>query len=82
MLVKITSSGVTVYMSWNGATEYDNWVFYVASFATFTNTTQIDTAKLTAFETSATIVDSPTDFVRVIARKGTAILSTLEIVSF
>ncbi|KAJ5479104.1 hypothetical protein N7530_004613 [Penicillium desertorum] len=81
--VKTTSSGATVYMSWNGATEYDNWVVYAAPSATSTNNTQIiATAKRTGFETSATLVDPPTTFVQVVARKGTTVLGTSEVVSF
>ncbi|KAJ5978173.1 hypothetical protein N7501_001515 [Penicillium viridicatum] len=80
--VNKTDSRATVYMSWNGATEYDNWVVYAASSATSTNNTQIATAKRSGFETSATIVDPPTDFVQVVARKGTTVLGTSEVVSF
>ncbi|KAJ5467413.1 hypothetical protein N7475_005165 [Penicillium sp. IBT 31633x] len=77
-----TDSGATVYMSWNGATEYDNWVIYAASSANSTNNTQIATAKRTGFETSATLTDPPTNFVQLVARKGSAALSSSEIISF
>ncbi|KAJ6139070.1 hypothetical protein N7471_005556 [Penicillium samsonianum] len=80
--VNSTSSGATVYMSWNGDTEYDNWALYAASSATSTNNTQIATAMRTGFETSATLVDPPTNFVQVFARKGTSLLGTSEAVSF
>lgn len=80
--VNSTSSGATVYMSWNGATEYDNRVLYAASSATSTNNTQIATDKRTGFETSATLVDPSTNFVQVVARKGTTLLGTSEAVSF
>ena len=82
MSVNKTSSGATIYMSWNGATEYDNWVIYAASSATSINNTQIATAKRSGFETSATIADPPTNFVQVVARKGTTVLGTSEVVSF
>lgn len=77
-----TDSGATVYMSWNGATEYDNWVIYAASSATSTNNTQIATAKRTGFETSTTLNHPPTDFIQVVARKGTTVLGTSEIIPF
>ncbi|CAI7672734.1 unnamed protein product [Penicillium crustosum] len=80
--VNKTSSDATIYMSWNGATEYDNWVIYAASSATSINNTQIATAKRSGFETSATIADPPTNFVQVVARKGTTVLGTSEVVSF
>ncbi|CAG7930570.1 unnamed protein product [Penicillium olsonii] len=80
--VKNTTDGATVYMSWNGATEYDNWVVYAAASATSSNTTKIASAKRTGFETKVDLTNPPTSFVQVVARKGSDVLGTSEIVSF
>ncbi|KAJ5669528.1 hypothetical protein N7462_010598 [Penicillium macrosclerotiorum] len=77
-----TASGATVYMSWNGATDYDNWVVYSATSETSTNNTQIGAAKRNGFETIVTLTSPPSNYIQVVARQGNNVLGTSEIVSF
>lgn len=82
--VKVIRSGnaVTVYMSWNGATEYDNWVVYSATSQTSVHNQEVSTAKRTGFETAVTLRNLPTRYIQVVARQGDRTLSTSETVTF
>lgn len=82
--VNVTRSGnkVTVYMSWNGATDYDNWVVYSATSRTSVNNQEISTARRTGFETAVTLSDLSTHYIQVVARQGDRVLSTSETVTF
>lgn len=82
LTVQKTSEGASVYMSWNGATDYDNWVVYSAASANSVNGTQIDIARRTGFETVVSVDSPPTNYIQVAARQGTKVLGTSEIVSF
>jgi hypothetical protein len=82
VVVQRTDEGATVYMSWNGATEYDNWVVYSATSNTSVTTTQLGSANRTGFETAVNVTSPPTDFLQVVARQGSTVLGSSEIVSF
>lgn len=82
LYVQRTDDGATVYMSWNGATEYDNWVVYSAASNDSADTQQISQAARTGFETAVNITNPPTDYIQVAARQGNTVLGTSEIVSF
>ena len=77
-----TDDGATVYMSWNGATDYDNWVIYSATSEDSTNNQQISSANRTGFETMVNLTSPPTNYIQVAALQGTKVLGTSEIVSF
>ncbi|KAJ5721553.1 uncharacterized protein N7483_009487 [Penicillium malachiteum] len=77
-----TSSGIVVYMSWNGATDYDSWAVYSASSANSTNNQQISSAKRTGFETSVTLNNVTTAYIQVAALQGSNVLGTSDIVAF
>ncbi|KAJ6028630.1 hypothetical protein N7540_004206 [Penicillium herquei] len=77
-----TSSGIVVYMSWNGATDYDGWAVYSASSTNSTNNQQISFAKRTAFETSVTLKNVTTAYIQVAALQGSNVLGTSDIVAF
>lgn len=72
----------TVYMSWNGATDYDNWVIYSATSQSSLNSQEISTVQRTGFETAVTLSDPPTRYIQVVARQGDRVLSTSETVTF
>jgi hypothetical protein len=83
VVVQRTGAGATVFMSWNGATEYDNWVVYSAAASNDSaNNQQISSAQRTGFETAVNVTSPRTNYIQVVARKGNAILGTSEIVSF
>lgn len=77
-----TSDGVDVYMSWNGATEYDNWAIYSAPALDSTDTTFIYSYDRTGFETKASVSGLPTAFIQVVARQGDNVLGTTDIIPF
>lgn len=64
----------TVYMSWNGATEYDNWAVYGAQTENASNKTLLSTVARTGFESSTTL-NQLTEYIQVVARKGTTNLA-------
>ncbi|KAJ5083490.1 hypothetical protein N7456_012917 [Penicillium angulare] len=76
-----SDSGVDVYMSWNGATEYDNWAIYSVPSASSNSTTFLTTMKRTSFESHATLSDLKTDYFVVAARKGNTVLRFSDVVS-
>lgn len=69
----VVEDGVA-YMSWNGATEYDNWAIFEVSSLDSNETTMLSTHARTGFETSASISDAEAQFVMVAARKGDTLL--------
>lgn len=82
LVIQRTSAGATVFMSWNGATDYDNWVVYSASSANSANNTPISSASRTGFETAVNVTNPPTNYIQVAARQGNTVLGTSEVVSF
>jgi hypothetical protein len=70
-------------MSWNGATEYDNWVVYSASDNTTSSTnTKIGSADRAGFETSVTVPIPTEEYIQVVAQQGDNVLGTSEFVTF
>ncbi|KAJ5227431.1 uncharacterized protein N7469_007437 [Penicillium citrinum] len=66
-----------IYMSWNGATEYDNWAIYSLPSIDSNETTLLATRTCTGFETNMNISDTSGDqirFIKVAARRGETIL--------
>lgn len=82
LYVQRTDTGATVYMSWNGATDYDNWIVYSATSNNSVHNQQIRSAARTGFETVVNVTNPPTDYIQVAACQGDTLLGTSEIVSF
>lgn len=80
--VQRTATGATVYMSWNGATDYDNWVVYSATSENSVINQQISSAARSGFETAVNVTSPSTNYMQVVARQGQTVLGTSEIVSF
>lgn len=76
-----TEDEATVYMSWNGATDYDNWVVYAATSETSVDNQRIGSVKRTGFETSVTLTNLSTNYMQAVACQGDRILGMSEIVS-
>lgn len=56
-----SDEAITIYVSWNGDTEVDRWVFYAASHddrRSKVNAKKLGEAKRRSFETKLTVVDS------------------------
>ncbi|KAJ5759225.1 hypothetical protein N7520_006381 [Penicillium odoratum] len=81
-VTRTSSTGATVYMSWNGATDYDSWAVYSASSENSTNNQQISTAKRKGFETTVDVANLTTNYIQVVALQGSNVLGTSDIVSF
>ncbi|KAL5366229.1 ASST-domain-containing protein [Aspergillus floccosus] len=79
---RTSSDSARIYMSWNGATEYDNWAIYSAPSADSTNNNFVTSVSRAGFETSADVGSLKTPYVQVVARKGQVPLGTSEIVTF
>ncbi|CAI7667175.1 unnamed protein product [Penicillium pancosmium] len=69
----VVKDGV-IYMSWNGATEYDNWAVYTLPSLVSDATHPMSTHPRTGFETNMSISDTGAKFFKVAARKGETIL--------
>lgn len=65
-----------LYMSWNGATEYDNWVIFSVPFETSTllESKRLLVSKRTGFETHVSLETLETNFIIAVARRGETIL--------
>ncbi|KAF5858718.1 hypothetical protein ETB97_003827 [Aspergillus alliaceus] len=77
VVVERISNSATVHMSWNGATEYDNWAIYTASSPESTDHTFITSVKRTGFETAANVNNLRSPYFQVVARKGNIPLSSI-----
>ncbi|OJJ77776.1 hypothetical protein ASPBRDRAFT_112389 [Aspergillus brasiliensis CBS 101740] len=75
-IVRTTSDAATLFMSWNGATEYDNWAIYTASSADAVDPTFVTSVKRDGFETKAHVTGLRTNWLQVVARKGNIPLGT------
>ncbi|KAJ5173101.1 hypothetical protein N7492_005694 [Penicillium capsulatum] len=82
VMVIRTGTKVTVFMSWNGATDYDNWILYLGTSQTSVEKDEIGMVMRTGFETAVTLTKPPTRFIQVVARRGELVLSTSETVFF
>ncbi|KAF7179026.1 hypothetical protein CNMCM7691_007796 [Aspergillus felis] len=79
---RVSRNSAQVFMSWNGATEYDNWAVMAADSLDSVSTTIVTTFKRTGFETSGTVRGLKTKYLQVVARQGDIPLGTSPIVSF
>lgn len=79
---RTSDSTADVFMSWNGATEYDNWAVYSAPSADSTDTTFISSFDRAGFETMTSLSDLATPFLQVVARQGDKALGTSDIINF
>ncbi|KAJ5770221.1 uncharacterized protein N7511_002272 [Penicillium nucicola] len=80
--IDTTAANMTdVYMSWNGATEYDNWVVYSVPSLQSTEKTKLVSKKRTGFETMARLGSVSAKYIKVAARKGDTILGTSDAVA-
>ncbi|KAE8149524.1 ASST-domain-containing protein [Aspergillus avenaceus] len=70
VVAKRSSNSATLHMSWNGATEYDNWAIYTASSPDSMEHTFITSVKRTGFETAGDVRNLRTPYLQVVARKG------------
>ncbi|RAL16296.1 arylsulfotransferase family protein [Aspergillus homomorphus CBS 101889] len=66
--IRTTDDTAMVHMSWNGATEYDNWAIY--SVATDGEETFVKSVQREGFETSVQLNGLRTSYLRVVARQG------------
>ncbi|OJJ85900.1 arylsulfotransferase family protein [Aspergillus glaucus CBS 516.65] len=82
-VVQRPSSDVAdVFMSWNGATEYDNWAVMSLPSPDSTDSEVIATQQRTGFETVAHLTGVKSGgYMQVVARRGDVPLGTSEVVS-
>ncbi|PWY71006.1 hypothetical protein BO70DRAFT_432091 [Aspergillus heteromorphus CBS 117.55] len=69
-IFRTASDSATLFMSWNGATEYDNWAIYSAPTVDAPNPTFVTAVKRDGFETTAHVTGLRTSYLQVVARKG------------
>ncbi|KAJ5698011.1 hypothetical protein N7462_000016 [Penicillium macrosclerotiorum] len=63
-----------VYMSWNGATDYDNWAIYSTPSPTDSYQVLLGSYSRTGFETYVSLDSVTAKYIKVVARKGTTVL--------
>lgn len=68
-----------VSLSWNGATEYDNWAIYSVPFANSTRTTLLGSYNRTGFETNVTLRHTNVTHIQAVACKGDTPLGASEV---
>lgn len=62
---------ITVFMSWNGATDYDSWAVYGGPSQALANATMLKTVPRTGFETNVTIpAAANVSYIQAVARQG------------
>ncbi|PYH91412.1 hypothetical protein BO71DRAFT_359489 [Aspergillus ellipticus CBS 707.79] len=81
-IVRTTSDAATMFMSWNGATEYDNWAIYSASSPLGEDMTFVSSVKRDGFETTAHVTGLRSNYLQVVARKGNTPLGTSVVAYF
>ncbi|RAK97363.1 arylsulfotransferase family protein [Aspergillus ibericus CBS 121593] len=74
-IIRTASDSATMFMSWNGATEYDNWAVYSASAADG-EPTFVTSVKREGFETKVHLTGMRTNWLQVVARRGNIPLGT------
>ncbi|BCS20784.1 arylsulfotransferase family protein [Aspergillus puulaauensis] len=72
---------VMLHMSWNGATEYGNWVIYSSAYSDASEPKFEAILKRAGFEASIELHSLPGGFLQVHARKDTIPLGTSEVIS-
>ncbi|KAL2822048.1 ASST-domain-containing protein [Aspergillus granulosus] len=70
---------VRIYMSWNGATEYDNWAVYSSQYSDGSDHKFEAIVQRNGFEATIELHGLPSGFLQVIARKGDIPLGTSEV---
>ncbi|KAJ5953324.1 hypothetical protein N7454_000220 [Penicillium verhagenii] len=78
---RLSDFEATIHMSWNGATEYDNWAVYSVPSKNSNATTLLTTVKRTGFESRALVSTLNNTFVKVAARKGSTVLRFSDAIS-
>lgn len=73
------SASVMVYMSWNGATEYDNWAIYSSAFSDGSSPKFEAVVERKGFEAKIELHGLSGGFLKVIARKGDIPLGTSDV---
>lgn len=71
---------VEVAMSWNGATDYDNWAIYGGNAEEAANKTFITTVPRTGFETVKTLENLKGKYIQVVAQQGSSSLGYSDII--
>lgn len=79
-----TTYTTDVYMSWNGATDYDNWVVMSVPSpdSTYDQGTVLVTHERTGFETHAVFENTNAQYIMAVARQGDTVLRSSPIVAF
>ncbi|ODM15037.1 hypothetical protein SI65_09532 [Aspergillus cristatus] len=76
-----SSDTADVFMSWNGATEYDNWVVMSLPSPDSTDSEVLATQQRTGFETVARLTGVKSGgYLQIVARRGDVPLGTSEVV--
>ncbi|KAL1970003.1 hypothetical protein VTN77DRAFT_6408 [Rasamsonia byssochlamydoides] len=70
VVVDNSSGSIDVYMSWNGATDYDTWDIYGGPSQGEVNARLLTTVARTGFETKATLSGHNVRFIQALARGG------------
>ncbi|EAW11313.1 arylsulfotransferase family protein [Aspergillus clavatus NRRL 1] len=79
---RTATDAAQVFMSWNGATEYDTWAVLAATGPDSVHNPVIATFQRTGFETSGMLRGLTTSHLQVVARKGDIPLGTSAVVAF
>ncbi|KAL2797761.1 ASST-domain-containing protein [Aspergillus keveii] len=70
---------IRIYMSWNGATEYDNWAIYSSQYSDGSDHTFEALVQRNGFEATIELHGLPGGFLQVVARKGDITLGTSDV---
>jgi hypothetical protein len=80
VVVETDSTGSMVYMSWNGATEYDSWALYSVPSPSSTDLTLLGMQRRDGLETQRKVHYCDGLYIKVAARRGNDILAWSEAV--
>ncbi|KAJ5718349.1 ASST-domain-containing protein [Penicillium malachiteum] len=80
-VAETSDDSTTVYMSWNGATEYDNWAIYSIPSANSNETTLLTTVERDGFESHVTLQSLDASYLKIAARKGSKTLRFSDAIS-
>lgn len=78
-VTETSDDGTVVYMSWNGATEYDSWAIYSVPSSVSNASTLMTTVERTGFETHATL-PADASYIKVAARQGSKTMRFSDII--
>lgn len=83
IVVKPTDDNTTdIFMSWNGATDYDNWAIFSMPSSNSTRHELLTTKQRTGFETNVTLEDTDARYIVAAARQGDNILRFSQVKEF